>query len=239
MAPHPISRPTRRGLVRPHLMTAAMCAALAACGGGDDGSYDVRAGMQNLMTQPKTWTLSGDAGAARHVLNLVTEPAGTGTYPRTGEAGHRTRQIATLWLGQTAVDQRTTLYHLRAADQLPFGATDEGTRCTDVAMSPSLPTSAGTEESGPLAVVDTWDGCGASAARVSRTVSSWRLVDEGRWTMLCLQSVRVASAGGTLGAIEEQCYEIGRDGGIGTRARATVVMRTADGAETTLSMRNY
>ena len=56
-------------------------ALLAGCGGGhDDDRFDVRAGLRNLMTQPRALTLTGSSGTVSYTLTLTNTPQQAGTY---------------------------------------------------------------------------------------------------------------------------------------------------------------
>ena len=72
---------------------------------------------------------------------------------------------------------------------------------------------------------------------MGKAASTWRLVgeDNDRWTMLCVQSVRISSVSMVVGALTEHCHEIASDGTIGARARATVTLSSG----TALTMKNY
>ena len=144
-------------------------------------------------------------------------------------------------MSAATVDTVSTLNHLDS-DGLAFGSTDGSDRCTDISSTPTsaLPTAALRTQSGPQAVHEEYDSCGASATRVGQTASSWRLVgeDNDRWTMLCVRSVRISSVSPVsrvVGALTEHCHEIASDGTIGARARATVTLSSG----TALTMKNY
>ena len=204
-------------------------ALLAGCGGGhDDDRFDVRAGLRNLMTQPRA-------------LTLTNTQQQDGTYPRTAQVGARSELVSRLWVSAATVDTVSTLNHLDS-DGLAFGSTDGSDRCTDISSTPTaaLPTAALRTQSGPQAVHEEYDSCSASATRVGQTASSWRLVgeDNDRWTMLCVRSVRISSVSPVsmvVGALTEHCHEIASDGTIGARARATVTLSSG----TALTMKNY
>jgi hypothetical protein len=194
-------------------------ALLAGCGGGhDDDRFDVRAGLRNLMTQPRALTLTGSSGTVSYTLTLTNTPQQAGTYPRTAQVGARSELVSRLWVSAATVDSG---------------------RCTDISSTPTaaLPTAALRTQSGPQAVHEEYDSCSASATRVGQTASSWRLVgeDNDRWTMLCVQSVRISSVSMVVGALTEHCHEIASDGTIGARARATVTLSSG----TALTMKNY
>lgn len=201
-------------------------ALLAGCGGGhDDDRFDVRAGLRNLMTQPRA-------------LTLTNTPQQAGTYPRTAQVGARSELVSRLWVSAATVDTVSTLNHLDS-DGLAFGSTDGSDRCTDISSTPTsaLPTAALRTQSGPQAVHEEYDSCSASATRLGKAASTWRLVgeDNDRWTMLCVQSVRISSVSMVVGALTEHCHEIASDGTIGARARATVTLSSG----TALTMKNY
>lgn len=210
-------------------------ALLAGCGGGhDDDRFDVRAGLRNLMTQPRALTLTGSSGAVGYTLTLTNTPQQAGTYARTAQVGARSELVSRLWVSAATVDTVSTLNHLDS-DGLAFGSTDGSGRCTDISSTPTsaLPTAALRTQSGPQAV----HGCSASATRLGQAASSWRLIgeDNDRWTMLCVQSVRISSVSMVVGALTEHCHEIASDGTIGARARATVTLSSG----TALTMKNY
>ena len=209
-------------------------ALLAGCGGGhDDDRFDVRAGLRNLMTQPRALTLTGSSGTVSYTLTLTNTPQQAGTYARTAQVGARSELVSRLWVSAATVDTVSTLNHLDS-DGLAFGSTDGSDRCTDIS---STPTAALRTQSGPQAVHEEYDSCSASATRVGQTASSWRLVgeDNDRWTMLCVRSVRISSVSMVVGALTEHCHEIASDGTIGARARATVTLSSG----TALTMKNY
>ncbi len=217
-------------------------ALLAGCGGGhDDDRFDVRAGLRNLMTQPRALTLTGSSGTVGYTLTLTNTPQQAGTYARTAQVGARSELVSRLWVSAATVDTVSTLNHLDS-DGLAFGSTDGSGRCTDISSTPTaaLPTAALRTQSGPQAVHEEYDSCSASATRVGQTASSWRLVgeDNDRWTMLCVRSVRISSVSPVsmvVGALTEHCHEIASDGTIGARARATVTLSSG----TALTMKNY
>lgn len=215
-------------------------ALLAGCGGGghDDDRFDVRAGLRNLMTQPRALTLTGSSGTVSYTLTLTNTPQQAGTYARTAQVGARSELVSRLWVSAATVDTVSTLNHLDS-DGLAFGSTDGSGRCTDISSTPTsaLPTAALRTQSGPQAVHEEYDSCSASATRLGQAASSWRLVgeDNDRWTMLCVQSVRISSVSMVVGALTEHCHEIASDGTIGARARATVTLSSG----TALTMKNY
>ena len=214
-------------------------ALLAGCGGGhDDDRFDVRAGLRNLMTQPRALTLTGSSGTVSYTLTLTNTPQQAGTYARTAQVGARSELVSRLWVSAATVDTVSTLNHLDS-DGLAFGSTDGSGRCTDISSTPSvaLPGAALRTQSGPLAVHEEYDGCSPGSTRLGQAASSWRLVgeDNDRWTMLCVQSVRITSASSLIGIVTEHCHEIASDGTIGARARATVGLTTG----ATLTMQNY
>lgn len=215
-------------------------ALLAGCGGGghDDDRFDVRAGLRNLMTQPRALTLTGSSGTVSYTLTLTNTPQQAGTYARTAQVGARSELVSRLWVSAATVDTVSTLNHLDS-DGLAFGSTDGSGRCTDISSTPTaaLPTAALRTQSGPQAVHEEYDSCSASATRLGKAASTWRLVgeDNDRWTMLCVQSVRISSVSMVVGALTEHCHEIASDGTIGARARATVTLSSG----TALTMKNY
>ena len=219
---------------------ALLCSALlAGCGGGhDDDRFDVRTGLKNLMTQPRALTLTGTSGSVGYTLTLTNTPLAAAAYPRTGTSGARSELVSKLWISTTSIDTVDTVRYLDG-NGLAFGSTDGSGRCTDISSTPTaaLPTAALRTQSGPQAVHEEYDSCSASATRVVRTASSWRLVgeDNDRWTMLCVQSVRISSVSMVVGALTEHCHEIASDGTIGARARATVTLSSG----TALTMKNY
>jgi hypothetical protein len=214
-------------------------ALIAGCGGGhDDDRFDVRAGLRNLMTQPRALTLTGASGTVSYTLTLTSTPQQAGAYARTGAVGARSELVSRLWVSAAAIDTVSTMRHLDS-DGLAFGSTDGSGRCTDISSTPTsaLPTAALRTQSGPQAVHEEYDSCSASAIRRGQAASSWRLVgeDNDRWTMLCVQSVRITSTSLLVGALDEHCHEIASDGTIGARARATVTLSSG----TALTMKNY
>lgn len=230
------------------LLSPARCRALGAClataliagcgGGHDDDRFDVRAGLRNLMTQPRALTLTGASGTVSYTLTLTNTPQQAGAYARTGVVGTRSELVSRLWVSAASIDTVSTLIHLDS-DGLAFGSTDGSGRCTDISSTPTsaLPTAALRTQSGPQAVHEEYDGCSASATRLGQAASSWRLIgeDNDRWTMLCVQSVRITSVSMVVGALTEHCHEIASDGTIGARARATVTLSSG----TALTMKNY
>lgn len=219
---------------------ALLCSALlAGCGGGhDDDRFDVRTGLKNLMTQPRALTLTGTSGSVGYTLTLTNTPLDAAAYPRTGTSGARSELVSKLWISTTSIDTVDTVRYLDG-NGLAFGSTDGSGRCTDISSTPSvaLPSAALRTQSGPLAVHEEYDGCSPGSTRLGQAASSWRLVgeDNDRWTMLCVQSVRITSASSLIGIVTEHCHEIASDGTIGARARATVGLTTG----ATLTMQNY
>ena len=210
---------------------AATVLALAGCGGGggDSGSttsFNAAAAYSNVFTSNRTWTLTGtDNFGVNYQFTQTFRPASAGTFPVTGVPANRRVIEASVLANGVNVGNTTSTLYLDPTTGAPIGiqsveSSDGSVSCGRYTSSATPPASAMMGDVGLLATGISLDGCSGSAVPDGSTATvRWLLTNESGVNYFCTNTATVDSG---ITASEEQCFEVGTDGSIGSRARLTL-----------------
>ncbi|MCR5868390.1 hypothetical protein [Aquincola sp. J276] len=217
--PAKYSRPLSGALV---LALAAATTLLAACGGGsddDDGlpsntTFNVRAGMYQLLTVGGSWTVAGRGNDnLDYQLRLSYAPGVPGIFPLDNQVYDRATQSATLSQGNASTDTVSQEIFHNAATGAVAGTRYDGTECSLSMLTGNLPTAARVGDSGPFLRSTEYADC--SGTRVAGTSEMRWSVEMNRGRPYYCLTQRYGT-----GDLEIECFEAaGTEGRLGSRAR--------------------
>lgn len=217
--------------MNPRLLLAACPIVLAACGGGGSvpGSpppttFNVAAGLTNLLTTTANWTVSGvGSDGNNYAATIDMAPGLPAAYPlsATGTIGRTSVQSLSLSVNGTVAATSTTTAYFPDNIALPIGFRHDDGTCSTVIQSSAPPSNATVGASGALLTMNDLVGCAGSPATTGSTETSWSVEADGAVAYLCLKS-KVRVTGSADVDTDEQCLEIDATGRLGTRAKIRV-----------------
>lgn len=216
---------------------AATVLALAGCGGGggDSGSttsFNAAAAFNNLYASNRSWNLTGtDNFGINYQIGLAHRPGTAGTYPVTGVPANRRFIDESVVANGVSFGTVSSTLFLDPATGTPIGtqsvsSSDGVVYCSRFTATGAPPTAALVGDTGVLGAGTALDGCSSGASQLGSATLSWSMVGEAGITYFCISSTEADSSSRS---VEEQCFEVGTDGSIGTRARLSVLL-TATGS---------
>lgn len=214
--PAKYSRPLSGALV---LALAAATTLLAACGGGsddDDGlpsntTFNVRAGMHQLLTVGGSWTVAGRGNDdLDYQLRLSYAPGVPGIFPLDNQVYDRATQSLTLWQGREVFEPAVQEIFHNAATGAIVGARLDNVACSLSTQLGAPPTAARVGDSGPFLRSTEYADCngttvdGTSETRWSVEMNRGRpyycLTQRDNTTYLVIQCIEAAGTEGRLGS---------------------------------------
>jgi len=219
------------------IWAACLAAVLSACGGGggssgDDGfappsaDFDAQAAWRNLLTNTRTWVVSGTASdGLDYVVSISIASGGTLEFPVTGVTAARSTASVAMSQGGTAVADGFNETFFDGASFFVIGtrnsATGFGTSCSVATSAAAPPTAAAVGASGPLFTLDELDGCLSTSAKIGSATQTWSIESEAGIAYFCMNATERNVSGGVI-ATESDCVEIDEDGSLGPKARISV-----------------
>ena len=213
---------------RQNCMLVAMATALlTACGGGGGDSsvpvtYNAQAAYKNLLSAPRTFTLSGKAsnGGPLGLVWTIT-PIGAGAFPLTGAAAQRVDSsvvVTGLSSGPLGGTQQAYL----DSEFVGLGAVRPEGSCTQSSAA-QFPTAATVGQTGSLGTSAIYQTCTPAAPVVGTLDGTWSIQQANGMTFVCSNSTQHDSAGAVVSS-ESDCIEASPDGTLGAHAVITVTI---------------
>lgn len=217
------------------LLSTALLAALAGCGGTDTPGldpnssappfqpapgidFDVRAAWRNFLAATRSSTVSGIGSDGNpYTVAITTETTDSAVFPATGVAASRSdTTLAVAGAAVTTALVQSVFFDPTAAQVIGLIEQQDGaTQACDVAIETTEPPAAAQiPSSGPLATLARRDDCVAGPVGAATAVFTWSLDQRAGINLFCLNRDVL----GVADPPRQHCVEVRPDGSLGDGA---------------------
>ncbi len=197
-------------------------------GSAGPATFNAQAAWTHLLSTSRSWTVTGKGSdGSDYRLELTVTPAGPEVFPVSGATAVksilRNRLFRQSVLLQDVLNEQFTDAQFRMLGSRV--STDGGApNCSQTDVVAAIPpANAAPGSGGPLYAATTLSDCTPSATALGNSYHSWSVIVDQGAVMLCIASSN-RFLGETSDLLSETCVETDSSGGLGQRARITLML---------------